>query len=76
LVTEALVDAGVASGLTRSVATDLAVQTLAGSAAMLEYWLAFMRDGQPSGKKLPAWPAYMSNAPKTMVFGNNGIGVK
>lgn len=46
------------------------------SAAMLEYWLAFMRDGQPSGKKLPAWPAYMSNAPKTMVFGNNGIGVK
>jgi carboxylesterase type B len=46
------------------------------SAAMLEYWLAFMRDGQPSGKKLPAWPAFMSYAPKTMVFGNNGIGVK
>lgn len=35
LFTEALVDAGVASGLTRSVATDLAVQTMAGSAAML-----------------------------------------
>lgn len=35
LFLEALVDAGVASGLTRSVATDLAVQTMAGSAAML-----------------------------------------
>lgn len=35
LFVEALVDAAVASGLTRAVATDLAVQTLAGSAAML-----------------------------------------
>ena len=35
LFTEALIDAGVAAGLTRAVATDLAVQTLAGSAAML-----------------------------------------
>jgi pyrroline-5-carboxylate reductase len=35
LFLEALVDAGVASGLTRPVATDLAVQTFAGSAAML-----------------------------------------
>ena len=35
LVVEALVDAGVAAGLSRAVATDLAVQTLAGSAAML-----------------------------------------
>jgi len=35
LFLEALVDAGVASGLTRVVATELAVQTLAGSAAML-----------------------------------------
>jgi para-nitrobenzyl esterase len=46
------------------------------SAAMLEYWVTFMRDGQPSGKQLPAWPAYKSDAPKTMVFGNNGIDVK
>jgi pyrroline-5-carboxylate reductase len=30
-----LVDAGVAAGLSRSVATDLVVQTMAGSAAML-----------------------------------------
>ena len=35
LMVEALVDAGVAAGLPRAVATDLAVQTMAGSAAML-----------------------------------------
>jgi pyrroline-5-carboxylate reductase len=35
LMVEALVDAGVEAGLTRGVATDLVVQTLAGSAAML-----------------------------------------
>ena len=35
LMAEALIDAGVQVGLTRAVATDLVVQTLAGSAAML-----------------------------------------
>ena len=35
LMVEALVDAGVAAGLSHAVATDLVVQTLAGSAAML-----------------------------------------
>ncbi len=35
LMVEALVDAGVAAGLARPVATDLVVQTMAGSAAML-----------------------------------------
>ncbi|OBG35823.1 MULTISPECIES: pyrroline-5-carboxylate reductase [Mycolicibacter] len=35
LVVEALVDAGVAAGLSRQAATDLAVQTMAGSAQML-----------------------------------------
>ncbi len=35
LMVEALVDAGVAAGLSRLVATDLVVQTMAGSAAML-----------------------------------------
>ena len=35
LMVEALVDAGVAAGLSRSVSTDLVVQTMAGSAAML-----------------------------------------
>jgi pyrroline-5-carboxylate reductase len=35
LMVEALVDAGVAAGLSRQVATDLTTQTIAGSAAML-----------------------------------------
>jgi pyrroline-5-carboxylate reductase len=35
LMVEALVDAGVAAGLSREVATSLTAQTLAGSAAML-----------------------------------------
>jgi pyrroline-5-carboxylate reductase len=35
LMVEALVDAAVAAGLSRTVATDLVVQTMAGSAAML-----------------------------------------
>ncbi|EKF25090.1 pyrroline-5-carboxylate reductase [Mycolicibacterium hassiacum DSM 44199] len=35
LMVEALVDAGVEAGLTRSVATELVVKTMAGSAAML-----------------------------------------
>lgn len=35
LMVEAMVDAGVAAGLSRPVATDLVVQTMAGSAAML-----------------------------------------
>lgn len=35
LMAEALIDAGVASGLPRAVATDLVSQTMAGSAAML-----------------------------------------
>ena len=46
LMVEALVDAGVASGLTRSVATDLVVQTMAGSAAML---LERLDEAQPAG---------------------------
>jgi pyrroline-5-carboxylate reductase len=46
LLVEALVDAGVAAGLTRSVATDLVVQTMAGSAAML---LERLDEAQPAG---------------------------
>ncbi|MCK0175740.1 pyrroline-5-carboxylate reductase [Mycolicibacterium sp. F2034L] len=45
LMVEALVDAGVAVGLSRSVATDLVVQTMAGSAAML---LERLDEAQPS----------------------------
>jgi pyrroline-5-carboxylate reductase len=46
LMVEALVDAGVAAGLTRSVSTDLVVQTMAGSAAML---LERLDEAQPAG---------------------------
>jgi pyrroline-5-carboxylate reductase len=45
-VVEALVDAGVAAGLTRPVATDLVAQTMAGSAAML---LERLDVAQPAG---------------------------
>jgi pyrroline-5-carboxylate reductase len=46
LMVEALVDAGVAAGLSRPVATDLVVQTMAGSAAMLLERLDY---AQPAG---------------------------
>ena len=46
LMVEALVDAGVAAGLSRPVATDLVVQTMAGSAAMLLERLDYQ---QPAG---------------------------
>jgi pyrroline-5-carboxylate reductase len=46
LMVEALVDAGVAAGMRRSVATDLVVQTMAGSAAML---LERLDEAQPAG---------------------------
>ena len=46
LMVEALIDAGVAVGLSRPVATDLAVQTMAGSAAML---LERLDEAQPVG---------------------------
>lgn len=46
LMVEALVDAAVANGLSRPVATDLVVQTMAGSAAML---LERLDDAQPVG---------------------------
>jgi pyrroline-5-carboxylate reductase len=42
---EALVDAGVAAGLSREVATELVVHTMAGSAAML----LDRRDSAPNG---------------------------
>ncbi len=45
LMVEALVDAGVAAGLSREVATELVVHTMAGSAAML----LDRRDSAPNG---------------------------
>jgi pyrroline-5-carboxylate reductase len=47
LMVEALVDAGVAAGLSRPVAADLTAQTIAGSAAML---LERMNQDRPSGE--------------------------
>ena len=51
LMVEALVDAGVAAGLSRQVATDLTTQTLAGSAAMLLERLD--HDLRPDGVQAP-----------------------
>lgn len=51
LMVEALVDAAVDAGLSRSVATDLVVQTMAGSAAML-----LERLDQAAGDASPAGP--------------------
>jgi pyrroline-5-carboxylate reductase len=46
LMVEAMVDAGVEAGLSRAVATDLVVQTMAGSAAML---LERLDEAKPAG---------------------------
>lgn len=46
------------------------------SAAMMDYWMAFMKDGNPGGKQLPDWPAYQPAAPKVMVFGNENIAAR
>jgi pyrroline-5-carboxylate reductase len=50
LMVEALVDAGVAAGLSRQVAADLTAQTMAGSAAML---LERMNQDRPSAEGEP-----------------------
>jgi pyrroline-5-carboxylate reductase len=50
LMVEALVDAGVAAGLSRTVASDLAAQTMAGAAAML-------LERMDSGRQSTAEPA-------------------
>jgi pyrroline-5-carboxylate reductase len=54
LLVEALVDAGVAVGLSRQVATDLTAQTMAGSAAMLLERMDQDRpaDGEPLGLRV------------------------
>jgi carboxylesterase type B len=43
---------------------------------MMDYWLAFMKDGKPSSKQLPDWPAYQPASPKVMVFGNESIAAR
>lgn len=58
LMAEALVDAAVDAGLARPVATDLVVQTMAGSAAML---LEHLDESTPSGD--PASGSAMNTSP-------------
>jgi para-nitrobenzyl esterase len=43
------------------------------STAMMDSIVAFMRTGTPSVPGAPAWPAYSTEAPQAMVFGNSGI---
>ena len=62
LLVEALVDAGVGVGLTRQVASDLAAQTMAGSAAMLLERMDQERrsaDGEAAGLRVDASPAQL-----------------
>ncbi|QLL08186.1 pyrroline-5-carboxylate reductase [Mycobacterium vicinigordonae] len=62
LLVEALVDAGVGVGLSRQVATDLAAQTMAGSAAMLLERMDGERkpvDGEPIGLRVDASAAQL-----------------
>jgi pyrroline-5-carboxylate reductase len=57
LMVEALVDAGVAAGLSRQVATDLTAQTMAGAAAMLLERMDSDRSsaaGEPAGMRADA----------------------
>ena len=61
LMVEALVDAGVAAGLSRQVATDLTTQTLAGSAAMLLERLD--QDLRPDGAQAPGTQARHHSGP-------------
>ena len=46
------------------------------SEAMMDYWIHFMRDGDPNGSGLPTWPNYEPRDPKTMVFGNEILSAK
>jgi para-nitrobenzyl esterase len=39
------------------------------SDAMMGYWLAFARSGDPNAEGLPAWPAYKPEAELVMLFG-------
>ena len=43
---------------------------------LLDLAAPHMRTGKPEANGLAEWPAYSASAPKTMVFGNFGIGAK
>ncbi|MDR3713510.1 MAG: carboxylesterase family protein [Puia sp.] len=40
------------------------------SNSMNQYWVDFAKTGNPNGKGLPAWPAFTSEHPKVMQFGD------
>jgi carboxylesterase type B len=42
---------------------------------MMEYWVAFMREGQPAARGLQPWPTWSEENGKVMVFGNQGVSV-
>lgn len=40
---------------------------------MLEYWVNFVKTGNPNGKGLPAWPAYQLADKRVMLLGNEAV---
>ncbi|WP_181791996.1 pyrroline-5-carboxylate reductase [Mycolicibacterium parafortuitum] len=75
LMVEALVDAGVEAGLPRNVATDLAVHTMAGSAAMLLERLDEAAERAGSGPTMDTSPAQL-RATVTSPGGTTAAGLR
>ncbi len=77
LFIEALVDAGVAAGLSRSLVTELAVQTMAGSAAMLTERLgADAAQAAAGGVSRPDTTAVQLRAAVTSPGGTTAAGLR